>query len=124
MLGEEHDLADVIGSVCREAVDCLDDVKGLAANGDGPVEILGCEGLDRRESYRPALLPPPADVVPRYTVRHFKLGVAVPVGLLAVGRQEIAETRSQVAGQMFDDDRDAVRVRIDERVEVGVRYLR
>jgi hypothetical protein len=25
---------------------------------------------------------------------------------------------------MFDDDRDAVRVRIDEGVEVGLRYLR
>ncbi len=124
MLCEEHDLADVIGSMCREAIDRLVDVKGFAANGDGSFEIFRCKGLDLPESNRPAFFPPADDVFPRHTFRHFKLGVVVSVGLLAVGCQEIPETRAEVAGQVFDDDRDAVRVRIDECVEVGVRDLR
>ena len=55
---------------------------------------------------------------------HLEFGVAMSIRLLAVRRQEIGEPRPQVSTDVPDDDRDAVRVGIDERVEVIVRDLR
>src|SRR5882672_9707181 len=44
----------------------------------------------------------------------------MPIGLLAVARQKIPEPRSQIAADVPDDDRDAVRVGVDLFVEIGV----
>src|SRR5205823_11968332 len=95
-----------------------------AADLNGPSEILGRERLDRGEGGRPARLPPRKHVGARRPRRQLEFRIAAAIRLLAVSREEIGEARSQVAGDVLDDDRDAVGVRIDERVKVGVGYLR
>src|SRR6184192_149650 len=46
------------------------------------------------------------------------------IGLLAVGDEEIDEPRSQIARDVLGDDRDAVGVWVEERMQVGVGDLR
>ena len=53
-----------------------------------------------------------------------ELGVAVPVRLFAVARQEIAKSRLQVSTHVLHEVRDAVGVGIDGPVQILVRDLR
>src|ERR1700730_6030902 len=88
VLREQDDLTDMIGGVCRQAVQRLDDEKGFAANRDRSSQIVTGERLQRRKGNYPGILPQHVDLVPRYAFRHFELGVAVAVGFLTVGLQE------------------------------------
>jgi hypothetical protein len=123
VLRQVDDLADVIRGVRDRSVQRLDDEKGFPPDVDGPLEVLGLQGLDRRQRDREALVPRRQKVVPRRRRRHLEFAVAVPAGLFPVRGQKVGEARSQVSSDVLHDDGDAVGARVDERVEVLVRDL-
>src|SRR5438094_887371 len=104
MLREKNDLTDVIGGVGDGAIQRFDSDERFAANIDGAFEVRGRQGLDRREGDAPRLVPPTEHVAARYLDRHLELVVSIAIRLLAIGGQEIAEPRPQVAGDVLDDD--------------------
>jgi len=61
----------------------------------------------------PARVPPPHQIFACIGRSNYKLGVAVAIRLLTIGVKEIRPARSHVAGDMFDQDRYTVGLRID-----------
>ena len=53
-----------------------------------------------------------------------ELAVAMAIGLLAVAREEVGPSRAHVAGDVLDDERDAVRVGVEQREELRIVDLR
>src|SRR5258705_13454828 len=79
----------------------------LGANGYRARYILVAQWLERIEEKLPTALPEFHQL--RASLRRlFEFGVAVAVGLFAVGRQKIFPARTHVAGHMFHDDGDAI----------------
>src|SRR5581483_556183 len=108
VLGEENNLPAVIRVVPELPHDRLHDGVGLAANGHGAAYVLGLEQGDGIEHVLPTGFPPAHDVVAGRVRVHDEFLVAVAIRLFAVGSEEVSEAGTHVAGQMLDDDRDAV----------------
>jgi hypothetical protein len=108
VLGQQDDLAHVLAVVDELAVDGVHDGVGLAADEDGPAEVLRLQRVEGGEEALPAVLPPLHELRPGRAGRGLELAVAVAVGLLAVGREEIRPARAHVAGDVLDEDGHAV----------------
>ena len=124
MLREQHDLSDVHRRVRHRSIQRFDDEERFVADVHGAIEVPGCEGLDRAERCGPPRLPARHHLIARRPLGHLEFRIAVAIRLLAVSRQEIREARSQVAGNVLDDNREAVRFGIDGRVQLVVADLR
>jgi hypothetical protein len=119
VLGQEHDLTDVLGVVHELAVDGLERAMSLAPHGNGAREILRRQAADRLEREAPALLPAGPNALRRVGGLLFELRVPVPIWLLAVGGQEIGPARAHVAGQMLLDQGQAVGLGIEPPEEIS-----
>src|SRR5439155_5879383 len=106
------------------SVQRLDDQERLSADADRADQVVGRERLDRAERGREPLAPPAQHHGARHAFGHLELAVTIAIGLLAVGREEVAEPRPQVPGDVLHDDGDAVRAPIELGVQIGVRRLR
>jgi hypothetical protein len=114
---EQYDLADVVGIVRKLAVDGLENGVRFAANGDGAGEVGVGERLQRAKEANPAGFPH-GQQRSACGGRLFEFGVAIAVGLFAVGGQEIGPARAHVAGHVLDDDRDGIGLDVDGSKEV------
>src|SRR5258707_6297418 len=103
MLGEEYDLTDVVSVVADLAVDGLHHGVRLGADRDGTGQILILQSIERIETNFPASFPQ-GDQTRTRLRRSFKFGVAVAIGLFAVGGQKIGPTRAHVSSHVLDDD--------------------
>src|SRR3989440_1313588 len=119
MLREIHDLPHVRRIMSQLTVDSLEHRVRLATHEHRFRQVLGREPRERVEQEPPARLPALEDSLARVGRLHEELGVAVPVRLVAVRREERRPARAHVAGDVLDDDRDAVRLGI-RRAEKGV----
>src|SRR5512146_912632 len=79
VLGEEDDLADVVGVVKTLAVDGLEHGMGFVANDDDTTDVGGCERIDGPENNLPAGVAPGDDFGTRCVGVHFEFGVAMAV---------------------------------------------
>src|SRR5258708_38322127 len=79
----------------------------LGANGYRARYIPVAQWLERVEEKLPTALPEFHQLRARLRWL-FEFGVAVAVGLLAVGGQKIFPARTHVAGHVFHDDGDAI----------------
>ena len=95
----------------------------LAADRNGADEILRAQRLNRGKRDRPARVPPGHHLVARGRRRHFEFGVAVPVRLFAVGRQEVGPTGHQVTGHVLHDHGDRVCILIERQMEFVISHL-
>src|SRR5712692_4461856 len=89
VLGQVDDLADVLAIVHELAVDRVDDREALATDEDRAREVVGLQRIEGGEQNPPALLPALHELRLRGSGPGLELAVAVPVRLLAVGREEI-----------------------------------
>ena len=84
-----------------------------------PRSLVG-ERLERVENIFPAGAPHGHQLFARFR-RVFEFGVAIAIGLFAVGGEEIAPARAHVADHVLDDDGDGIGfgVERDEEIFVG-----
>src|SRR5579864_118539 len=117
VFGEQDDLAAVVGVMRELARDGLHHGMGLAANGCGTHEF----GVrERRESAKhefPGLFPTFHHLFPSRG-RVGELAVAVAIRFFTVGVREAGPPRAHVAGQVLDDDRDRIHLRVENREEL------
>ena len=107
VLGQKHDLADVVGIVSHLAIDGLGDGVGFVADQDCAAEVgVGERGRGRRRHISSRL--PIGRELGAGCGGRFEFGVAIAVGLLAVGGEEIGPAGAHVADHMFDDDGDGI----------------
>jgi len=100
-------LSDVIARVRKQTVKGFEHLKRLPANEDGASEIVIRERRQRIEEHIPTLVPffqqLGAGEIPRLELR-----IAIAPDLLAVGRQEVRESRLQVSRDVAHDDRNRI----------------
>ncbi len=120
VLGEKHDLADVIRIMRELSVDRLDDAVRFATDRDLPRKVIRRQRSDTVEKRLPTALPK-AHKALACIADHLEFGIAIAVRLLAVSRQKITPTRMQISGDMLYDHRDGIRLGIDlsEKLIVG-----
>ncbi len=119
VLGEQYDLADVLGDVRHRAVHCRDGGQRLTAHVNGRQEIGRAELGERIEQCRPSGVPQiPMIARAARLVCHDELSVTIALRLLAVGREEIGPAGLQISTDVLHDDRDAVRFGIDSAKEI------
>src|SRR5262249_4122065 len=124
MLGQKDDLADVRGVMSQLAIDRLKDGMRLPADRHGSHHVFRPQRFYRSENIFPALLPP-LDHFSAFSICvNDEFLIAMTVRLFAVARQKIHPARAHVAGQMFDDDRDAVAFGIERHKELSIVELR
>src|SRR5207249_1443357 len=119
VLGQIDDLPDVLAVVHELAVDRIEGAEPLAADEDGAREVLGLQRVEGGVEDSPALLPTLQERRLRGEPR-LELAVAVAVGLLAVGREEVGPPRTHVAGYVLNQHGDAVRFRVQSLRQLGV----
>src|SRR5215831_3317946 len=121
VLGQEDDLADVVGVMRELAVDGLDDRVRLAADRHRALQVRRLHRIDDIEENLPGRLPPLQERGARVGGRLFEFRVAVPVRLLAVGGEEIEPPRAEVAGDVLDHERDRIGFRVEllEELRLG-----
>ena len=76
--------------------------------------------LERGEQDRASRVPSLAASPREPGSLELELAVAVPIRLLAVGRQEVGEARAQVARHVLHDHRQAVRLGVERHVQLVV----
>src|SRR5579863_6289816 len=123
MLGQENDLASVLGVVRDLPIHRLQDGMGLAANCDRAHDVLWLKAFDGREHACPTLFPPAHDIRTGSGRCHFEFLIAIAVWLLAIGGQEVGEPRAHVARQMLDEDGDRIRLWIERYEQLFVFQL-
>src|ERR1700733_5825271 len=106
--GQIENLPHVIRRVGHRAEACLAGAHRLAADRDGPVEIEVGQTSERVFERAPAVIPALHDGVARIAGGHFKLRVALSRRLLALARESFAPTRTEVAADVLDDERDRI----------------
>src|SRR5579862_3143683 len=84
VLGQVGDLPDVVGIVQRGHVQSFEHGIGLAANGDGALQVLRSQRLQAAEHKRPVLLPGAHQAGPGSACGVLEFLIAVAVGLLPV----------------------------------------
>ena len=107
MLRQQNDLADVMRIVGELAIDGLHHGVLFAANGDGAGQVGVGERLQRGEEAGPARFPHRQEFGARCG-RLFEFAVAIAVGLLAVGGEEVGPARAHVAGHVLHDGRNGI----------------
>ena len=123
MLGEKNDLAHVVRIVSHLAIDGLGDGVGFVANEDSAAEVSVGERGEGVEDEFPTGFPLGDEFVARRGGQ-FEFGVAITVGLFAVGGEEIRPAGAHIAGHVFDDDGDGVGFRVEGYVQRLVGNLR
>ena len=123
MLCQQNDLADMIGVMGQLAVDRLNDSMSLAPYRYGAREIARPEPFDIVKKRLPARFPELHQAVSGVTDQ-FELRVAVAVGLFAIRGQKVAPAGMQVTGNMFDNDRYGICLRVDQGKEMFIVELR
>src|SRR5262245_30818407 len=108
---------------CLAAYGLHDRVR-FTADGHCPAEIIRPEGRDGLEQKLPAGFPPGEDRGARIGLAALELRIAIAIRFLTVACEEIRPSRSHVAGHMLDDERNAVRVWVDDRKELAIVDLR
>ena len=102
----------MVGIVRDLAIDGLCDGVGFVANENGAAEVGVGERGEGVEDMFPAGFPLGDELVARCGGR-LEFGVAIAIGLLAVGGKEIGPARAHVANHVFDDDGDGIRFRAE-----------
>ncbi len=87
-------MSGVVGAMGDGAVERLQYRVLLAADGDAALQVVGLKGVDGVEEELPVLLPPLQQLVARGVGRHEEFLIAIAVGLLAVGGEEVGESAS------------------------------
>ena len=120
MLGQQHNLSDVMWIVRNLAIDGLHYRVRFTPNGDGAAQVHISERLERAKENRPAGFPLIEQLLARGR-RIGELAVAVAVRLLAVAGEKVRSPRTHVAGHVFHDDGDRVGlvVELEEKLLVG-----
>jgi hypothetical protein len=124
VLREEDDLTDVVGVVGDLTIERLDHGMALSPDVHVAQQVVVLQRIERGEEDRPAAFPVGHDRCAIGWHVDLELAVAIAIGLLAIGREEIGEARPQVAGLVLHDDRDAVGLVVDRRVKLIVAHLR
>ena len=91
VLRQEHNLPDVIGRVRHRSVQRLDDGEWLVTDVHGPLQIPWRQAIQFAQHDVPCTVPVGHQPGPVACGSRLELGVAIPIGLLAVARQEVAE---------------------------------
>jgi len=106
MLGEKHNLADVMGVVADLAIDGLHDRMRLGANGDGAGQVIVTEPVQRIEAdFQPAS---------QRATRAERVGGGVSNSVsrwrsgFSPSLVKIGPRRAHVAGHVLDDDGEGV----------------
>ena len=123
MLGDENHLPHVVSIVPELAVDRLHHRVRFASNERRPAEITVCQRREGVERVFPTRFPERQQLSPGWR-RRFELRIAIAVGLLAVGLEEISSARPHVAGEVLHDDRDGIGLRVQCGEQRFVRRLR
>jgi len=123
MAREKNNLPDVVGVVRDLAVDGLRHGMRLGANRYGPGQVRVSQWLKRIEEILPAAFPEFQQFSTRLR-RGFKFRVAISVGLLSIGGQEICPTRFHVPHHVFDDGGDGIRFGVEHSEQARIRALR
>ena len=94
----------------------------LPSNGDGLVQVRGCQVAQRLEQTGPALVPVIENLLAAGEgVDEFAIPIAA--GLFAIRRQKIGPPREQITCHMFHDDRDGVGVGIKRQSQLLIGQL-
>src|SRR5262249_54734060 len=119
--GQVHDLPHVVRRMSQGPVDRLEDRVRLAADDDGPFQVILAEPRPALEQRGPPRLPAGQEARPGIARYDDELAVAVPAGLFAVAGEKVGPPRPQIAGEVFDDEGDAVGefARLAEEIRVG-----
>ena len=120
VLGQEHDLADVAGGVRQRTERGARHGVRLGADDDRARQILRRHAIERFQETAPAGFPARHQRRARVLRLELELAIAVAIRLLAVGGVEVRPARAQVAGDVLDDQREAVRLGIQGEDEAGV----
>jgi hypothetical protein len=122
MLGEKHNLPDVMGIVSYLAIDGLHHGVRLGADGDGAGQILIREGIECIEANLPAGFPE-SNQTRACLGRSIKFGIAVAIRFFAVRGEKIGPAGTHVAGHVLDDDGDGIGFGVQGGEEMGVGAL-
>jgi uncharacterized protein (DUF433 family) len=117
VFGKKYDLTDVIGVVAELSMDRLRHRVSLAPNGDAAGEVGVGQGLERAEHTAPAVVPCLQNFGLSCGCIH-EFGVPVASYALAVGIGEPGPAGEHVPGEMFDNDRDRVHLRIERGLQL------
>ena len=79
---------------------------------------------DGLEEEIPSRVPARDDRLARVAGLALELAVAIAIGLFAVAREEVGPSRAHVAGDVLDDERNAVGVGVEQREELRIVDLR
>ena len=107
-LGEKNQLTNVIRDVRQRPMQRVVHLERLAADSDGLPKVVVRQSVERTEQH----IPPAVPCVEQFLTRHRmyrELLVAVPPRFFAIRRQEIGESRSQVAAHVPDDNGGRIR---------------
>src|SRR6266498_2456422 len=121
---QQHELPNMVGVVGNLQIDRPENRERLAPDPYGPAEVLGREGLDRREEKAPSLVPALFEAFARVAGLDDEFRIPVPLLLLPVARQKIGPARPHVARQVLDDERDAVGLLVERGKKVSRPRLR
>src|SRR5207302_2954832 len=124
MSGQEYDLAGVLGVVRDLAVDGLHHSVRLPAHCHRMHDMLWLERIQGGEDAVPAFFPPLHYFRASGSGAKFKFAIAKTVGLFAIRREEVGETRSHIACEVLDQNRNGIRFRVDRDEEILVIKLR
>src|SRR5262249_15359833 len=108
MLGEKHDLADVISVMHELAIDRLHYGVLFAADIHLLLQIIDLQRVERVKHALPATFPKSAYVVFRRFGDDNKFIVAVAIRFLTVSGEEIGPARDRITGYVLHDHGDAV----------------
>ena len=122
MFGKQNDLADMIGVVRQLPIDRFDHRVRLTADRHRSGKIFLGQPADFIEQRLPAVVPRLHQQV-ACVVDQFKLGVAMAIGLLTIRRKKVGPSRTEVSGDVPDDQRDRVRLFVDRREKRFIRNL-
>lgn len=122
MLGQHHNLPDMVSVVRHLPVDGLHDRMRFPADRHRAPEVGIRQRIERMEDAIPAILPGFHQRRARGRRVH-ELGVAIPIRLLAIGSKEIGPPRSHIAGHMLYYRRNGIHFAVERGVELLVGHL-
>ena len=126
LTSDDVDLPDVEAVMIELAGDRGVDRVGHAADHHDLPHILNRQRPERLEQYTPPVLPTlhdPSASFGRVRIGGVELRVAIAIGLLAIGREEVRETRDQVPRDVIGDDRTRVKPGREDSEELFVAEL-